>query len=65
MIEAKAFRIFTGIYSLFKSERLSASIKLTLHNALIRFPGGTSLGLSGGHLPFKIAAPTKQGSPHH
>jgi hypothetical protein len=32
MIEAKAFRA----YSLFKSERLSANIKLTLHEALIR-----------------------------
>jgi hypothetical protein len=36
MIEAKAFRKFIRIYSLFKSERLSANIKLTLHKALIR-----------------------------
>jgi hypothetical protein len=36
MIEAKAFRIFIRIYSVFKSERLSANIKLTLHKALIR-----------------------------
>jgi hypothetical protein len=36
MIEAKAFRTFIRIYSLFKSERLSANIKLTLHKALIR-----------------------------
>jgi hypothetical protein len=36
MTEAKAFRTFTGIYSLFKSERLSANIKLTLHKTLIR-----------------------------
>jgi hypothetical protein len=36
MIEAKAFRTFTRIYSLLKSERLSAKIKLTLHKALIR-----------------------------
>jgi hypothetical protein len=36
MIEAKAFRTFIRIYSLFKSERLSANIKLTLHTALIR-----------------------------
>jgi hypothetical protein len=36
MIEAKAFRAFIRIYSLFKSERLSANIKLTLHKALIR-----------------------------
>jgi hypothetical protein len=36
MIEAKAFRTFIRIYYLFKSERLSANIKLTLHKALIR-----------------------------
>jgi hypothetical protein len=36
MIEAKAFRTFIRIYSLFKSERLSADIKLTIHKALIR-----------------------------
>jgi hypothetical protein len=36
MIEAQAFRTFIRVYSLFKSERLSANIKLTLHKALIR-----------------------------
>jgi hypothetical protein len=36
MIEAKTFRTFIRIYSLFKSERLSTNIKLTLHKALIR-----------------------------
>jgi hypothetical protein len=36
MIEAKAFRTFIRIYSLLKSERLSAKIKLTLYKALIR-----------------------------
>jgi hypothetical protein len=36
MIEAKAFSTFIRIYFLFKSERLSANIKLTLHKALIR-----------------------------
>jgi hypothetical protein len=30
MIEVKAFRTFVRIYSLFKSERLNANIKLTL-----------------------------------
>jgi hypothetical protein len=35
-IEAKAFRTFIRIYFLFKSKRLSANIKLTLHKALIR-----------------------------
>jgi hypothetical protein len=36
LIEAKAFRTFSRIYSLLKSERLSTNIKLTLHKALIR-----------------------------
>jgi hypothetical protein len=36
MIEAKAFRAVTTTYSLFKSKRLSANIKLNLHKALIR-----------------------------
>jgi hypothetical protein len=36
MIEAKAFRTFTRIYSIYKSEHLSANIKLSLHIALIR-----------------------------
>jgi hypothetical protein len=35
MIEAKAFRTFTRIYSLLKSEQLRANIKLSLHNVLI------------------------------
>jgi hypothetical protein len=34
MIEAKAFRTFIRAYSLFKTERFSANIKLTLHNAI-------------------------------
>jgi hypothetical protein len=36
MIEAKAFRTFIRIYSLFKSERLISRIKVTLYKALIR-----------------------------
>jgi hypothetical protein len=36
MIEAKAFRTFIRVYSLFESEHLSANIKLTPHKALIR-----------------------------
>jgi hypothetical protein len=36
MIKAKAFRTFMRIYYLFKSERLSISIKLILHKALIK-----------------------------
>jgi hypothetical protein len=35
-IKAKAFRAFITSYSLFKSERLSTSIKSTFHKALIR-----------------------------
>jgi hypothetical protein len=36
MIEARAFRTFIRNYSLLKNERLSVSIKLNLHKALIR-----------------------------
>jgi hypothetical protein len=36
MIEAMAFRTFLRIYTPFKSEHLSASIKLSLHKELIR-----------------------------
>jgi hypothetical protein len=36
MIEAKAFRTFNRMYSIFESEHLSTNIKLTLHKALIR-----------------------------
>jgi hypothetical protein len=36
MIEAKDYRSFIRIYSLFKSERLNTNIKLTLHKALTR-----------------------------
>jgi hypothetical protein len=36
IIEAKAFKTFIRIYSLFKSERLRANIKLTLHKTVTR-----------------------------
>jgi hypothetical protein len=36
MMETKAFRTFIEIYSVFKCERLSTNLKLTLHKALIR-----------------------------
>jgi hypothetical protein len=36
VIEAKAFRTFITINSLFRSKRLSTNIKLTLHKALIK-----------------------------
>jgi hypothetical protein len=35
-IEAKTFRTFIGVYSLFGSQRLSADVKLTMHEAFIR-----------------------------
>jgi hypothetical protein len=35
MIEARTFRTFIKVYSLFKSVRLSANIDLTLHKTLI------------------------------
>jgi hypothetical protein len=49
MIEAKAFRTFIRNYSLFKNERLSANIKLNLHNTLIRsiMTRLSRLGISG------------------
>jgi hypothetical protein len=61
IIEAKAFRTFIAIYYLLKSERLRGNIKLTLQKALIRSVM-TCLHRLG---ILKIAAPTKQGSPHH
>jgi hypothetical protein len=36
MIVVKAFRTFTGIYSLLKTERLGSNTKLALDTALIR-----------------------------
>jgi hypothetical protein len=36
MIETKAFRAFIITCSLFRSERLSAKIKVSLHKTLIR-----------------------------
>jgi hypothetical protein len=62
MIEAKAFKTFTRIYSLFKSEHLRANIKVTLHKALIR-PVTTyacpALEIAARHIPLKIAVPTR------
>jgi hypothetical protein len=37
MIETKAFRTFIRVYSLFKSDLLSADIKMTLNKALIGY----------------------------
>jgi hypothetical protein len=67
VIEAKAIRTFIIIYSLFKCERLSTNIKLTLHKAFIRLVityASPAWGICG-RQPFnKIAAPAKQSSPH-
>jgi hypothetical protein len=68
MFEANAFRTFIGIYPLFKSKRLRANIKTTLHKALIIISNDLCLprlGISARHLPLKIAAPAKKVSPHH
>jgi hypothetical protein len=68
MIEAKAFRTFIRIYSLLKSQRLSANIKLTLHKSTDQNSNDLCLphmGISGRHLPLKIAAPSKLDSLHH
>ena len=35
-IEVKTFPAFIRVFSLFKSERLSATVNLTLHKALVR-----------------------------
>jgi hypothetical protein len=37
MVEAKAFKTFIRVYSLFKSERLRANIKLTLLSHIFLF----------------------------
>jgi hypothetical protein len=68
MTEAKAFLTFIRTYSLFKSERLSANIKLTLHKALIRSVmtyAVSSLGICGRYPSIEIAASAKQGTPHY
>jgi hypothetical protein len=59
MIEAKAFRTFIRIYSLFKSERLSSNIKLTLHYEYhdLLLP---RLGDRSRQSSTEIAAPKKQ-----
>jgi hypothetical protein len=69
MIEAKAFRTFIRVFSLFRSERLSATIKLTLHKALIRSVMNYACPAwefaADTHLLKFAAAAAKHGSPHH
>jgi hypothetical protein len=59
MIKTKAFGTFIRVYALFKSERLSTNIKLTLHKALIRSV------MTMACLVWEIAAPGKQGTLYH
>jgi hypothetical protein len=62
MIEAKALRTFIRICSVFKSERLSANIKLTFHKALIRFVmtyAFPAREFAGRMLPIEIADTSK------
>jgi hypothetical protein len=69
VIEAKDFTAFIRMYFLFKSERLSANIKLTLHESLIRsvmtYACPACELAAHTHINLKIAAPAKQGSAHH
>jgi hypothetical protein len=60
MFEAKAFGALIRIYSLFKSERLSVNIKLTLYKTLIR--SVMTYACPAWELG---AEPAKQGSPYH
>jgi hypothetical protein len=63
MTEAKAFRTYIRIYSLFKNERLSANIKLILHKTLIRSAITYFChrpGIFGRHLTLKSVAPVKK-----
>jgi hypothetical protein len=68
MIEAKVFRTFIRTYSLFKSERLRANIKLTLHKALIRSVmtyASSACEFYGRYPSIEIAAPAKQGTQNY
>jgi hypothetical protein len=62
MIEAKAFRTFIRVYSLFKSEHLRANIKLT-HKSLIR--SVMTSACPDWEFATYTPAPAKQGSLHH
>jgi hypothetical protein len=66
MMEAKAFKTFLTAYSLFKSKRLSANIKLTAHKAFTRQCTVTyAFPCLESDISFEIAAPKKQGSAHY
>jgi hypothetical protein len=63
---AKALRTYLRTYSLFRSERLSTNIKLTLYKALMKSIIRLShLGVRGGLWPLETAAPAGQSSPRY
>jgi hypothetical protein len=65
IIKYKAFRKRIRIYSLLKSERLSANIKLTVHTDYMSIDLClTHLGSSGTHRPFILQRLKNKGSPH-
>jgi hypothetical protein len=57
---AKALRTYVRTYSLFKSERLSTNIKLTLYIALSR---SVMIHACPRRLTLEIAAPAEQNTP--
>jgi hypothetical protein len=69
IIEGKAFRTFTIVYSLFESERLSPDIKITLHKAIIRSvmtSARSALEFATGiYLPFETTMFAKEGYPQN
>jgi hypothetical protein len=67
MAEAKVYRLFIGVYSLFKSEQLSANIKMTSHKTVIRLVITYLLrtGICGRFQFFDIAVLVEQDSLHH
>jgi hypothetical protein len=66
-ITTKAFRTFLRLYPLFKSERISTNINLTLHKDLI----GSVMTYASPTWEFEpdtsneTTVPTKQSSQHH
>jgi hypothetical protein len=67
VIEAKAFRTFIRIYSLLKTERLSASIIWILHKALIKsiMTYVCPAWICDRYSSLEIAVAENQGSPNH
>jgi hypothetical protein len=68
MIEAKIFWTLITAYFLFKSERLRASIKLSLLKAVIKSVmtyACPAWEFTADSPPLKISLPARQGSPHY